>query len=439
MKRYATLLTSVLVAGFTLTASDVAFAQTTADNTTLKFALVFSRHGVRPPTKTNDNYNLYASQNFPDWSVAPGYLTIHGAQLMTILGGYYRQYFVQQGLLTGVDSADVNSEYFYADNAERTYATGQALAAGLLPSVSSTVNELANGATDPLFYPVKLNLGSPNLSLAQAALSGRIGNNPPALVDAYKTQLNELESVLQNQTITDPTYAPSFITSIGAMPLTVGLGTVNSSIVNFAGSIDTASTIAEIFILEYCEGMSSGHIGWGRLSEDQIIDIAKLHTVDFDLVDRTPYLAQTQGSNLLLHIVNTLNQAATGVATAHALGAPGQKLVMLTGHDNQLAAVGGVMRADWALPTFAVDDTPPGGGMVFELRQDPSGNNFVRVYYVAATMDQQHDAVSLTLAQPPAKASIFIPSASTGNAYFDCPLATFTSVMMASLNTAYTN
>lgn len=190
MKRYATLLTSVLVAGFTLTASDVAFAQTTADNTTLKFALVFSRHGVRPPTKTNDNYNLYASQNFPDWSVAPGYLTIHGAQLMTILGGYYRQYFVQQGLLTGVDSADVNSEYFYADNAERTYATGQALAAGLLPSVSSTVNEVANGATDPLFYPVKLNLGSPNLSLAQAALSGRIGNNPLALVDAYKSQLN---------------------------------------------------------------------------------------------------------------------------------------------------------------------------------------------------------------------------------------------------------
>ncbi len=137
--------------------------------------------------------------------------------------------------------------------------------------------------------------------------------------------------------------------------------------------------------------------------------------------------------------MNTLNQAATGTATAHALGAPGQKLVMLTGHDNQLAAVGGVMRADWALPTFAVDDTPPGGGMVFELRQDPSGNNFVRVYYVAATMDQQHDAIPLTLAQPPAKASIFIPGASTGNAYFDCPLATFTSVMMASLNTAYTN
>lgn len=63
----------------------------------------------------------------------------------------------------------------------------------------------------------------------------------------------------------------------------------------------------------------------------------------------------------------------------------------------------------------------------------------MRVYSMAATMDQQHDATPLSLAQPPAKASIFIPNASTGNAYFDCPLATFTSVRMASLNTAYTN
>ena len=422
---------------FAQVATDDVTAAATTDNTTLKFSLVFSRHGVRPPTKTNDAYNLYATQNFPNWSVPPGDLTIHGAQLMTILGGYYRQYFISQGLLTGNDAVDVNSEYFYADNAERTFATGQALAAGLLPSVTATVNELAGGATDPLFYPVKVNLGNPDTSLAAAALAGRIGTTA-AEVQAYTPQLNEMESVLQNQTVTDATYAPSWLTSIGAMPLTVAAGTAGS-IVNFSGSIDTASTIAEIFLLEYCEGMDSGNIGWGRLSENQIIDIAKLHTVDFDLVDRTPYLAQTQGSNLLLHIVNTLNQAATGTAMPQSLGAPGQKLVMLTGHDNQLAAVGGLMRADWALPTFAVDDTPPGGAMVFELRQDQTGNDFVRVYYTAATMDQQHNSTALTLQQTPGKAPIFIPGASTGNTTFDCPLATFTSVMMAALNTKYTN
>ena len=371
------LVAALVTAGLLLSPVQAAFAQTTVDNTTLKFALVFSRHGVRPPTKTNDAYNIYSSQGFPSWSVVPGNLTIHGAQLMTIMGTYYRQYFIQQGLLTGNDATDVNSEYFYADNAERTFATGQALAAGLLPSVNSTVNEFANSAIDPLFYPVKVNLGSPDTSLAAAALNGRIGANPAALAQAYRAQLAQLEAVLLNTPVGDPTWAPSYLTSIGAMPIAVAPGTAGS-IATFSGSIDTASTIAEIFLLEYCEGMYSGNIGWGRLSREQIIDIAKLHTVDFDLLDRTPYLAQAQGSNLLLHIVNTINQAATGTANAHALGAPGQKLVMLTGHDNQLAAVGGLLRADWALPTFAVDDTPPGGAMVFELRQDPAGNNIVR-------------------------------------------------------------
>ena len=411
-------------------------AQTsTSDNTTLKFALVFSRHGVRPPTKTNDSYNLYASQPFPDWSVAPGYLTVHGAQLMNIMGGYYRQYFIQQGLLTGSDTADVSNVYFYADNSERTYATAQALATGLLPSATPTVNDVANGATDSLFYPVKVNLGNPDTSLAAAALSGRIGANPPSLVQAYATQLTEMEEVLQNQPIPYLTWAPSFITSIAAQPLTVSAGT-GGSIVNFSGSIDTASTIAEIFILEYCDGKTPG---WGRLSEDQIIDIAKLHTVDFDLTDRTPYLARAQGSNLLLHIANTLNQAATGTATPHSIGGAGEKLVMLVGHDNQLAAVGGLLRADWTLPTFAMDDTPPGGAMVFELRQNPDTSYIVRVYYTAATMDQQHNATPLSLNRPPAVASIFIPNASTNTPHFDIPLATFNAVTTAAINPAFTN
>lgn len=438
------LVPACVVAGMvaaTLCGTETAAAQTPnlSDGTTLKFALVFSRHGVRPPTKTNDNYNPYAFMNFPDWSVAPGYLTVHGAQLMNIMGGYYRQYFTQQGLLTGNDQADAANEYFYADNAERTYATGQALAAGLLPSVTATVHEQATG-TDALFYPVKANLGSPDPGLATAALNGRIGSNPNALVEASTIQLTELESVLLNQTPPYLTWQPGNIVSVAAMPLTVSAAAAGSgSLTNFTGSIDTASTLAEIFILEYCEGMDPGKIAFGKLSEDQIEDIAKLHTLDFDLLDRTPYFAQTQGSNLLLHIANTMNQAATGSPVAHSLGAPGQKLVMLVGHDNQIASVGGLLRADWSLPTFANDDTPPGGAMVFELRQKTDGTNIVRIYYVTATMDQQHNATPLSLNNPPAIAPIFLPNAGTNTPYFDIPLATFNQVTGAQINTAYTN
>ena len=280
MLRSASRFLAMCLAAGVLGCAGSALAQTPnlSDGTTLKFALVFSRHGVRPPTKINDNYNPYAFSNFPDWSVPPGNLTAHGAQLMTIMGGYYKQYFTQQGLLTGIDQADAANEYFYADNAQRTYATGQALAAGLLPSVTATVHEQAMG-TDSLFYPVKANLGNSDPTLATAAVNGRIGANPGALVEAYTTQLTELESLLLNQTPPYLTWQPGNITSVAAMPVTVTPAAAGSgSLVNFNGSIDTASTLAEIFVLEYCEGFEPGKIGFGHLDADGIEELAKLHT-----------------------------------------------------------------------------------------------------------------------------------------------------------------
>ena len=196
---------------------------------------------------------------------------------MTIMGGYYRQYFMQQGLITGNDSVDVNSEYFYSDNAERTFATGQGArrrSASLGHPQPSTSSPAA--PSTPLFYPVKVNLGNPDTTLAAAALNGRIGSNPAALYTAYKTQFGELESVLLNQPATgDPTHSSNGEANIAGTPLVVSPGT-SGSIVNIGGGVDLASTFAEIFILEYCDGKDVGQIGWGRLTADQITDIAKL-------------------------------------------------------------------------------------------------------------------------------------------------------------------
>jgi 4-phytase/acid phosphatase len=139
----------------------------------------------------------------------------------------------------------------------------------------------------------------------------------------------------------------------------------------FNGGIDVASTLTEIFLLEYCDGKDPKDIAWGRLTKEQIQQVVQLHDLDFDLTDRTPYLAQTQGSNLLQHIRATLNQAAAGTVTKQAIGQPYDAVLMLTGHDNQLASVGGLMNVNWQLPGFAQNDTPPGGGFVYELRQRP--------------------------------------------------------------------
>ena len=439
MRLLSTLVLSVLTL---LSIVPAGVAQSTTDDTELKFTLVFFRHGVRAPTKANTAYAPYAVDAWPDWPVVPGYLTPHGQQLMTLLGAYYRQYFTAQGILTGSEQQDAKHIYFYADNAERTLASASGLVAGMLPTVGAQINSFTAGQSDPLFYPVKVNLGSPDFTLAAAALNGRLGLNPGALTTANNLPFALLESALLNvpldTTEANPSLTAGGATSVQALPLTVSVSP-GSSLVGFSGSVDSASTLTEIFLLEYAEGMPDNQIGWGRVSHDQIAQLTQLHTLDFDLTDRTPYLAQAQGSNLLLHIKNTLNQAAVGFPLGHAIGGPRDKVVMLVGHDDQLASVGSLLHANWQLPTFAWNDTPPGGAMIFELRQQSDGTYFVRLYYASQTLDQMHDATTLSLDTPPVTAPIFIPGASGSDAYFDAPLTDFNKAVERSIERKFTN
>ncbi len=65
----------------------------------LKFALIFSRHGVRSPIWTNEQLNQYSAEAWPKWDVPPGKLTPHGEKLMRLFGAYDRAYLALEGLV----------------------------------------------------------------------------------------------------------------------------------------------------------------------------------------------------------------------------------------------------------------------------------------------------------------------------------------------------
>ena len=115
--------------------------------------IIFARHAVRSPVLPNSTLDSSPSQPFPPFSSSGGNITTNGSQNETILGGYYRLWLTQQGLLTGNDPADAAFVYARANNIPLIMDTAQAFWTGMLPAASVNVNSYPPQENDPLFVP----------------------------------------------------------------------------------------------------------------------------------------------------------------------------------------------------------------------------------------------------------------------------------------------
>jgi 4-phytase/acid phosphatase len=394
----------------------------------LKFVVVVTRHGVRPPTVSNDQINPYSAEPWPKWDVPPGYLTAHGRALMKLFGAYDRAQFARAGLFSSSGCADANRVYFWADTDERTVETGRALVEGMLPGCTVEVHSAPAGTRDPLFNPVAAGVGHADPDLAMAAVSGRIGGHPDALLAAYRPALETMQQVLTaGKTAKQP-----------LLELPVSLGPAAGGLVEMRGPLATASSLAEDFLLEYTNGIEGHDLGWGRLTESNLRQMMTLNLTFTDLTRRTTQIARPSASNLLSHVAKALEQAVTGKAVPGALGKAGDRMLVIVGHDSNLSNIQGTLNLTWLLPGYQPNDTPPGGALVFELWRQPAGGQYsVRTYYTAQTLEQMRQALPLTLDSPPAKATVFVPGCSTAKAGSPCDWNAFRHTIETSIDLAF--
>ena len=384
-------------------------AAQTAAKPELKYVVILSRHGVRAPSKTADDLRQYSAQPWPKWSVAPELLTAHGAKQMALMGAFDRAYYSQAGLFAASGCADAAHVFVYADSNQRTQVTAHNLADGMFPGCNVEVHGKPLDKPDPLFHPtftdVEKEQALAGVKLRIRQLTG--GDSMDALTAKYKPQLQMLDLVLHGCAPGGGALCPTEKHWI-AQPLfeveTKLKPNKDEKLLTFKGPVATASSLAEDLELEYVEGMPAADVGWGNVNATNLPSLVQLHSAATGVEQRAIPVARAQAGALLAAIVASLRQAVEGKPVAGAPGAPGDKLLVLTGHDTNITNIAGLLNLEWT-QDGRKDDVPPGAAPVFELWKNSAGYS-VKTFYTAQSLEQIRMLAPLTLAAPPARVEL---------------------------------
>lgn len=371
----------------------------------LRFVLIVTRHGVRSPTWTQSRLDSYSTHPWPKWNVDPGNLTERGFELVRKFGTFDRELFFSTGLLSPSGCNEASSIYIWADVDQRTRESGRAIAEGLLPGCGLAVHGQANGKNDTLFHSGAKNKMSSGAQLksARSSLPEQEGHGRDEA-----TLIGEMQNVLLDCAPKGPCSPMKRPDKMLLPEPAYAVKSKGDDLVEVQSSLPEASSIAEDFLLEFTNGMAMADVGWGHVDERELRRLIGLHSEYFQRAHQNPNTARAEAGNLLNVVVQTLRQAAEGKSVDEAMGPVGSKVVVLVGHDTNIASLAALLGLHWTLDGRS-DDTPPGTEMSFELWQAANDAWYVRVTVSMQTLRQMRFMRSLSLSAPPAIENIGIP------------------------------
>lgn len=359
----------------------------------LQAVVLLMRHGVRPPTKAQPLPEGFASDPWPSWPVAPGWLTPHGAQAVTLLGRYDRSAWAGRGLLPTAGCAA--SLDVWADVDERTVKSAEAWLEGFAPGCRIAVLH-ADGDSDPLFSP-SFDSGNAVLAINQRMGPGGI----QAKAVAQRARLDLLGKVLGccRSPACPPVADTAAVSACDLTDLPTEVRPGRQGRASLEGALDIGSTGSQILMLEYTEGRPMSEVGWGRVTREQIEDLLALHAAQYDILIRPPFVGRSNAGPIAQRMLKAIS----------APGARRPAVTVLLGHDTNIASLGSMLDLHWKVKSFPVDDPPPGGALGFERLADSKGRAFVRVFYRSQTMDQMRNLAPLTARNPPSFQYLKVP------------------------------
>lgn len=341
---------------------------------------MFVRHGVRAPL-TDELAPGLAQGQWPAWPVAPSHLTPHGSEAARLMGAYQRSWLAANGLLPAAGCLGAPQVAIWTNSAERTIRTGEAMAQGLAPGCALPVGHQPQGTLDPLFDPFEAGAATVDGKAAVAAMAPEMD----AVRDAGRDLAPAIALVERGLGCDRATPA----CHLADQPTTITASADNRG-VDLRGPVAQTAGAAQIFLLEYQEGMTLDQVAWGRLNPEELAQISRLHGLQFDVFTRNAYMAPRKAVALAPRLVRALTEAGQPPVT------------LIVGHDDNIAALAGLLGVHFQVEGYGQDDPPVGGGLMLEVWRDNAGHRLVRVVYQAQTPDQVRNLAPLTLAAPPA-------------------------------------
>jgi 4-phytase / acid phosphatase len=390
------------------------------DGTTLKQIIIFGRHSIRAPTSDLSVLNQFSADPYPAFTGVPtGYLTPHGREAARLMGAYFRAYLLQEGLLTGNAQTDLARSYFRANSIQRSNITAAMFGAGLIPGVTIPVHSyaIANPDTgaeavpDPVFDPILAGVAEASPARAQADVRGIYGS-AKAITTAYSGELSLISSVLypegtqpipgNAQGAIDPT--KQAITLNAYNPIEITGGSIN------VGGLNLTTDAIDPFIMQYCDGFDLDDVAWGRLTPRTLSQNTRLTVLQMNMVMRAPYINQVQSSNAASHVLRSMKQVVSGDNLRGGFGNAKSRILVVISSDYYVVGLAGLLNVHWMLPGYQPDFVPPGGMLVFELRQSKQTKEYlVRVYFTSQKLSQLRNLTVLTAETPPATMKLSVP------------------------------
>ncbi len=352
---------------------------------TLEQAVVLSRHNIRAPLSTAGSaLDTITPHEWFNWSAEASQLSVKGGNLETQMGQYFRKWLEKEGLFEPNYRPDDGKVRIYANSKQRTIATAQFFAAGLLPVDNADIEYKVEFDTmDPVFSPVTTFVSDDYIQDAEDEIHENFDTVIAGLEDNYAL----LEEVIDAKESED--YKSGAFTGFetGDSVFTFEEGKEPA----VSGSLKTACSVSDALVLQYYEEPDSKAAAFGHeLSDEDWKAISEVKDVYGDVLFTAPIVASNVAHPLLEEIEKEL-------------GTDGRQFTFLCGHDSNLGSVLAALQVeDYSLPAAIEKKTPIGSKLVISRWKSSAGEAMISLDLVYQKTDQLRSMSGLSEEDPPA-------------------------------------